>query len=210
MVVAACCFCIVAIAIIMAMNSRGEVPWGNRMRRIHAGVASKAEWMAPDEVVQQVTANYLTAVRWLHDQMLSASVQQMNAAPIYLSGAYLKRFATVVSSYRNKGLPRFLGVLRADHTVTVRSFSEDGERCLVVDQQAQRRMATYASRSHERIGTQDLGDGAVVYKMVYDRVDNRWKIDEFVQELPSGWGQRKAARHLRELALMPSTIGRDN
>ena len=201
---------LIAIAIIMAMHSRGQVPWLPKMRRVRAGVARKAEWMAPDEVVDKVRADYLTAMRWLSDNVLSSWQQQWMLAPYYMSGLYLKRFQTLVTQYRSGRMPRAIGVLRADHQVTVRSFSEDGERCLVVDRQTVRRMATYDSRSRARIMTQDLGDGAVVHQMRYDGADGRWKLDEFVQELPAGWGAHKGDARIRELAALPTLIGRDN
>jgi hypothetical protein len=210
MIAVACCLGILAVVIIMTMNGRGQVPWVSKMRRIHAGVARKAEWMAPDEVVNQVRADYLAATHWLQDTMLTAWAQQWSSASSYLSGVALKRFQAILTHHRTVGAPRCIGVLRADHEVAVRLFSEDGERCLVVDQQAQRRMATYDSRDHTRLFTQDLGDGAVVYQMVYDTIDRRWKIDEFVQELPLGWGKHKSTRKIRELSAMPTEIGRDN
>lgn len=199
-----------AVIIIMAMNGRNQIPWGNQMRRLHPGAARKAEWMAPDEVVEQVRSDYLASVRWLHDHTLSAWHYQMAKAPSYLSGQFLKRHHTILTQYRGIGAPRGIGILRADHQIDVRYFSEDGERCLVIDQQSQRRMATYDSKSHERILTQDLGDGALVYKMRYDVIDGRWKIDEFVQELPLGWGQHKSTRRIRELVVIPDSIGRDH
>jgi hypothetical protein len=201
---------IAAVVIIMVMNGRNGVPWSGRMRRVPAGVARTSEWMAPDEVVEQVRADYLTALRWMHDHMLSASHYQLANAPTYLNGAYLKRYQAIVTQNRAIGAPRGVGILRADHQVFVRQFSEDGEHCLVIDQQEQRRMATYDPRSHERVHTQDLGDGAVVYSMHYDLIDRRWKIDEFVQELPPGWGGHIPSRRIRELATLPTSIGRDN
>ena len=201
---------IIAVAVIMVMNGKNGVPWSGRMRRVPAGLARAPEWMAPDEVVEQVRADYLSSLRWMHDHMLSAWQYQMANAPTYLSGGFLKRHHAILTQNRSIGEPRGVGILRADHQVLVRHFSEDGERCLVVDQQAQRRMATYDPRSHERVQTQDLGDGAVVYLMRYDLIDRRWKIDEFVQELPPGWGGHIPSRRIRELATLPTSVGRDN
>lgn len=201
---------LLAIAIIMAMHSRGQVPWLDKMRRINAGVAQKQEWMAPDEVVDKVRSDYLTANRWLTDNVLASWQQQWMLAPYYMSGLYLKRFQTLVTQYRAGRMPRAIGVLRADHQVTVRSFSEDGERCVVVDRQTLRRMATYDARTRERVMTQDLGDGVVVYRMRFDAADGRWKLDEFVQELPAGWGRPSNRVRIREFAAQPTPIGRDN
>ncbi len=201
---------LLAIAIIMAMHSRGQVPWLGKMRRVKAGVAQKQEWMAPDDVVDKVRSDYLTATRWLGDNVLSSWQQQWMLAPYYMSGLYLKRFQTLVTQYRAGRMPRAVGVLRADHSVSVRSFSEDGERCLVVDRQTLRRMATYSSKTRERVMTQDLGDGAVVFQMRFDANDSRWKLDEFVQELPLGWDMSTGRARIRELAALRTPVGRDN
>lgn len=201
---------LLAIAIIMAMHSRGQVPWLDKMRRVQKGSARKAEWMAPEDVVDKVRSDYMTATRWLSDNVLSSWQQQWMLAPYYMSGLYLKRFQTLVTQYRAGRMPRAIGVLRADHLVTVRAFSADGERCIVIDRQALRRMATYDSRTHERVMTQDLGDGVVVYQMRFDAADGRWKLDEFLQELPAGWGTHSGRAHIRELAALPTPIGRDD
>ena len=110
------------------------------------------------------------------------------------------------------GAPMFVGVLRSDHRLEVRRFSEDGERCLLVDHQTQRRMATYHTRTGQRAVTQDLGDATVVYSMIYDPSDVRWKIDAFVQELPAGWERRRNAKSLVEVdELSPrDSSGRDS
>jgi hypothetical protein len=179
------------------------------MRRIRAGVARKGEWMADDAVVQQVRNDYLQATRWIHDHMLAGWSHQWQVAPRYLSGKYLKRFQTILTQHRATQ-QQFVGVLRADHQIVIRHFSENGESCLVVDYQAQRRMATYDVHTGERVQTQDLGDGALVYRMIYDLDAGRWKIAEFVQELPAGWGKGQRSRRIRELAVLPTSIGRDN
>lgn len=192
------------------MQSRGQVPWLDKMRRVKAGVAQKHEWMAPDEVVDKVRSDYLTATRWLGDNVLSSWQQQWMLAPYYMSGLFLKRFQTLVTQYRAGRMPRAVGVLRADHAVAVRSFSEDGERCVVVDRQTLRRMATYESRTHARVMTQDLGDGVVVYQMRFDVNDNRWKLDEFVQELPGVRAKPKVRVEVLELAAAKVPVARDN
>jgi hypothetical protein len=178
------------------------------MRRVKAGSTEKHEWMAPDEVVDKVRSDYMTATRWLGDNVLSSWQQQWMLAPYYMSGLFLKRFQTLVTQYRAGRMPRAVGVLRADHAVTVRSFSEDGERCAVIDRQTLRRMATYESRTHARVMTQDLGDGVVVYQMRFDANDNRWKLDEFMQELPGVREKPQVRVEVMELAAVP--VGRDN
>jgi hypothetical protein len=108
------------------------------------------------------------------------------------------------------GSSRFVGVMRADHAVQVRYFSERGDRCLVLDCQTQRRMATYDRRTHERMHTQDLGEGTLVYQMVYDDTLKRWKITAFIQELPPGCCGHKLPRGIKLAASLPPVIGRDS
>lgn len=199
-----------ALVVMVAMNGRGQVPWGKKMRRVPTDVAHKAEWMAPEAVVARVREDYALVTRWMQEHMLSPWQHQVQAASTFMSGAFLLRYQTILRQQGRSNRPRAVGILRSDHHVTVRHFSEDGEACYVIDHQMQRRMATYDARTHERIMTQDLGDGTVVYKMRYDAVDQRWKIDEFVQELPPGWGKHRAEPRIRELSALPTTIGRDH
>ncbi|MDX1993783.1 MAG: hypothetical protein SF029_15450, partial [bacterium] len=102
------------------------------------------------------------------------------------------------------------GILRCIHQVEVRHFSEDGERCLVIDRQTSRRMATYDYLNRSRVTTQDLGDGTVVYEMVYDKQGQRWKVNAFIQELPLGWESASKRKRIRLHSVLPPTIGRDN
>jgi hypothetical protein len=199
---------LLVIIVFMFVGSARQVPWGKRLRRVHAGVAGKAEWMAPENVVEAVSRDYLAAMRWLQESVLGHWTHQWSTAPSFLSGAYLRRYQAILMDYRARGAPRCVGVLRADHHIDVRHFSEDGQQCLVIDHQAGRRMATYDSRTLERLHTQDLGDSTVVYQMRYDTEEQRWKIDNFVQELPLGWGSR--TRHIRLLSTLPAAVGRDN
>lgn len=191
----------------MSVNNAGQIPWRSQMRQLRA--AQVTEWMAPDEVVELVRAHYMDAVTWLMDTSLASWAQQWAQAPTRLSGASLKRQRRLILNERSgKGL-QFVGVVRADHVVEVRQFSETGSFCLVIDYQSQRRMATYNRKTRERLHTQDLGDGIVVYAMRYDAIDQRWKIDSFIQELPPGW---RGNPLLQEFTILPgtlSTVGRD-
>jgi hypothetical protein len=201
---------IVAIIILMSFNGTGQVPWANKLKRVHAGVARKAEWIAPDDVVAQARIDYLAAVNWLQESMLSSWEQRWENAPAYLSGKYLKRYQTILNHYRVSGNPFCVGVMRADQQVTVRHFSEDGQRCLIIDRQSQRRMATYDYFKQTRISTQDLGSGIVVYQMLYDQNARRWKIENFIQELPTGWDDYRKSQRIRTLSALPTVIGRDH
>ncbi len=163
--------------------------------------------MAPEEVVQQVRHHYFEAVNWLHDSTFASWAAQWSEAPTYLHGTFLKRQQQTLLTARDSHGPQIVAVLRCDHTIEVRHFNQYGDDCLVVDHQVGRRMATYNRETQERVHTQDLGDGAVVYRMHYDSRLRRWKIDQFIQELPAGWGT--ARKRLRETSDMPTNFGRD-
>ena len=200
----------VLVAVLISLHGRSRVPWSTKLQRIHAGVFQKAEWMAPDTVLFQVRSDYLGALQWLHDSALKDWSHQLSYAPLYLSGSFLKRHQRLLKQNASSRGPHCIGILRADHQVEVRYFSEDGERCLVIDSQTQRRMATYDLASRERLHTQDLGSCTMVYQMVYDTRTRRWKIDSFIQELPLGWGNPKLVRHIKVQAELPTPAGRDN
>ncbi|MBI5669365.1 MAG: hypothetical protein HZC41_15280 [Chloroflexi bacterium] len=203
-------FVLLMVIVVMALSNSEHIPWLGKLRRIHAGVAHKAEWMAPDDVVEQVRADYLAALDWLQTSVLEDPARQLAQAARYLNGAYLRRYQTLFQQYYTGRSPRFVGVMRADHEVQVRHFSEDGRRCLVIDAQTQRRMATYDRRRDVRLHTQDLGEGAVVYQMAYDSRDKRWKIEAFIQELPAGWVGARSPRLVRLSLDLPAVSGRDN
>ena len=181
-----------------------------QLRRIQPGVTQKAEWMAPEAVVLRVHSDYMSALEWLQDSALKTWLHQWTYAPLYLSGDCLRHHQQVLRQKREQPGPDCVGILRSAHHIEVRCFSEDGERCLVIDNQSQRRMATYDAVSHERIHTQDLGSCAVVYQMAYDLRTRRWKVDSFVQQLPLGWGDPKAARWLTLLTDLSASTGRDH
>lgn len=196
---------ILAIVLIMAVNNSGRLPWGDKMRRLNANMTRQAEWMAPEAVVQQVRVQFLDAINWLHESALLSWAQQWSDASDYLAGNYLRRYRNLLLTQRDSKSVQFSGVLRADHVVEARAFSESGGTCVIIDHQSQRRMATYNRRTQERLHTQDLGDGAVVFLMIYDAKDGRWKIGSLVQELPVAW----RTRPLIQEATLPGAIGRD-
>lgn len=201
---------IILVVVVMILSTKsGQVPWANQLRRLHAGVARKAEWIAPDHVLVQVRQDYEESIGWLHDSALHSWAEQWNSAPRYLTGDALVRHQRVLARYRTPEDQRLVGVMRADHHVEVRHFSEDGERCLIIDMQSQRRMATYDARTRHRVSTQDLGAGAVIYQMHFDMGAQHWKIEKFVQELPAGWGSHKS-NHIRLSSELPTVVGRDH
>jgi hypothetical protein len=191
-----------AIVVIMSVDKSGRIPWCDKMRRL----SPAAEWMAPEEVVQQVGAHYLEAVNWLYESTLLPWSRQWSGANKYLSGTFLSRQRNLLLTQRSGENLSITGVLRADHGVEARRFNENGDFCVVIDQQSQRRMATYNRIKRERLHTQDLGDATVVYAMMYDAKDQRWKIGGFIQELPVGWRSRPL---FQELQSLPGGIGRD-
>jgi hypothetical protein len=165
--------------------------------------------MAPPEVVSRVQLDYLSAVTWFQDAALNDWTHLWAVAPMYLSGHFLRRYRALVNSASKAGAPAVVGVLRADHEVSVRGFAADGARCIVVDTQLHRRMATYHRPSRARVSTQDLGSGVVVYRMAFDTGASRWTIDALVQHLPLSSVTAGTPLHLAlsPALLMPS--GRD-
>jgi hypothetical protein len=194
----------------MALNGKNRVPWSDKLRRIRADVPNQAEWMAPDSVVEQARQDYLAALDWLHDSALRSWSQQRQDAPQFLTETFLKQHQATLRREENARAPRCVAVLRADHQVMARRFSEDGERCLIIDQQLHRRMATYDYDARTRIHTQDLGACAVVVEMVYDKQSQRWKIAAFIQRLPMGWGNPRVNGYIDLLVDLPTGVGRDS
>ncbi len=197
----------VGIFCILFTVGRDPIPWTNRLRRVHAGVSRKAEWVAPDDVVREVTSDYLQTVEWLAQAVVGEDIHR---APHYLTGRFLTRFQTIVNHQNVSNNVRFIGIMTARHHVQVRQFSEDGTRCLVVDCQTEQWVESYHKHDYTWSLAQDLGDGAFVFQMCYDPKANRWKIESFIQELPAGWGNRADAGRIRLLSDLPTTVGRDN
>jgi hypothetical protein len=201
---------IIAIIAVIVLRQRTRMTWPVALRRLHAGVNDKAEWMASDDVVQRVEADYLAAQRWMSEALLAGYVRFVNEAPAYFVGSYLKREQHNADVQMRGPGPRLIGILRAHHHIHVRHFSDDGLSCYVVDQQTERRMATYDYWELRRLHTQDLGEGAYVYRMVYDRTADRWKIEELIQQLPMGWcAQAVSNPAIRLEQSLPIASGRD-
>ena len=156
--------------------------------------------MAHDTTLNQVLSDYLNALDWLQNSALKSWTHQWTYAPLYLSGSYLKNYQRALHDQSQAPGPASAGVLRADHHIEVRRFSEDSDQCVLIDTQSQRRMATYDTTTLERVHTQDLGEVTVVYRMAYDARSRRWKIDGFIQQLPSGWGNPKLMPHIMLMA----------
>jgi len=194
----------------MSVSSGGRVPWFNRLRLVNLSNGDQGEWMAPDDIVEHVRQDFQSAIDWLHNSSLSTWSRRWAMSSFHLDGAFLKQYQRSLMLERATGRQRLVGVLRTDHQITVRAFSPAGDRCLAIDRQLQRRMATYDMQSRQRIQTQDLGDRAFVYEMVYDGRAQRWKINAFIQELPACWEQHMASAHLQLVAHLPTAVGRDS
>src|SRR6187549_3309276 len=107
--------CFLVMMTWLALRGNNPAPWGQKLRRLHAGVTERAEWMAPDEVVEQVQHDYLLVVEWL--ESVPFLDHPRHRAPEYLTGGYLRRY------YRLINVPvRFTGVLIAQHTILARHF----------------------------------------------------------------------------------------
>ncbi|TVR23424.1 MAG: hypothetical protein EA396_04110 [Anaerolineaceae bacterium] len=200
-----------ALALVaLTMSSSRQVSWIGAMRRVNAGTVDKAEWMAPDEVVEQARAHYLEAMDWLLHSQTHALSERMAKTPHYFSGEQRRYHLELLNYYRHFEKMQYVGVMRCVHNVSVRHFSQDGERCLVIDDQTGCRMATYHIASGERCNTQDLGEATLVYQMAYDKTAERWKVDRYIQQLPAGWRSRRKSSRVRLHTMLSPFPGRDN
>jgi hypothetical protein len=198
-----------AVVVLMASNSARKLPWKDKMRRLREG-GDLADWMAPEGVVQHVTRDYLNAVEWMQNSPSLPWTHQWRSATAVFAGGFLRRYQQLLLRQRSERGNLFYGVLRADHDIDVRGFSADGLRCWLIDRQQGRRIATYSHEHHERVTTQDLGDGAVVMQLLYHPEEDCWKIEALIQELPPGWQQRKKLHISPEHTDYPRRIGRDH
>lgn len=206
----------------MPSSPTQPIPWANKMVRLQRPLRARGaqallpaftqpggEWMAPDSVIQQVRAHYAESVIWLHDTALVTTNSIRSLAPRYLAGRLLRDYKTQLDDLV-KGRSTIIGVLRSEHSVAVRYFAPDGTRCLVVDRQMERRMATYNMRTRRRLHTQDLGNSTAVYIMLYAPSDQRWKIESLLQELPASWDRPQARPIMHEQTPLPRPRGRDS
>lgn len=195
---------------IMSLSGRQQVPWARRMRRARAGVSHAAEWIAPDEVIRSVEADYLRAQTWMRNSSHQDWHDQWTGAPLYLSGTYLKRYQELLRMYQLGRAPRFQGLLKCNHSIEVRHFSDDGERCLVVDHQSGSKIVTVDYQTRKLYSGHAMPDRVTVHEMVFDKQIRRWKIDAFVQEMPPAWKSRTRLRSMKLMTMLPPGIGRDN
>jgi hypothetical protein len=197
---------LIGLLVMLALTGRGPVPWAQQMRRVPAGERGQAEWMAGAAVVARVQADYRDALGWLQD--MAFATPNPHRASTYLCEAALTRYRDIAA--QRDGDERFVGVLRAEHVLEVRRFSEDGVRCLVLDHQTNRQMATYDRITAARVGTQALDDVVRVVAMAYDRDTERWKIADDVQQLPVGWTDGAMRRWYQTQVDPLTSVGRDS
>lgn len=201
--------CLVTLVDAMTLDDNRRVPWSDKLRRVDGEGGQPEEWMAPPDVVGRVRLDYLSAITWFQDAAMNDWAHLWAVAPMYLSGRFLQRYRALVSRASRTDVPAVVGVLRADHEISVRYFSAGGTRCLVVDTQLHRRMATYDRPGRARISTQDLGSGTVVYQMAFDHTARRWTIDALVQHLPLGSAEPDTPLHLALSSALFMPAGRD-
>lgn len=199
---------------IMLMNSSNSrrVPWGDQMRRVAENPAAVIDWMAPAEVVEDVIAQYLHAIRWLYEceRLYSPQVLINGAAKVAIEDFLLDMRIGLMQRSSGKA-DMVYGVLRADHRVEICGFNAVGDTCYLIDHQTDRRMATYRRTTHERIHTQNLGASALVFRMRYFAQEGRWKISRFEQQLPPGYAARwnEQVMPVERLPEFIDFIGRD-
>lgn len=161
-----------------------------RVTRQGMGGTRTVEWLPPEDIIARARTHFLEAMHWGEQMPLMASPLQLASAPRFMSGPMLRRIRTVLAR-RASGTDSHVAiteVLRAEHAAEPRYFTPEGERCLIVDRQTHRRLAVYDLRQRRRLATQDMGQSVVVYRLLFDTHDSRWKLDALAQELPSGWG----------------------
>lgn len=179
------------------------------MKRVAVSHGQAHEWIAPENIRQAVRRDYLLAMDWLPLSQTLSWTQQWNEAPRHFSGLYLRRHQEILKQYRVGRMPPYLGVLQCRHSPTVRHFSDDGLRCLVVDRQHERIIQTYNINTHRQVSTQVLEDASFVFEMAYDRHMRHWKVDRLIQQLPVGWQSAAASARPQRIKTLPSIIGRD-
>ena len=199
---------LVLAVIVIAYLSRRRTPRPDKLHRLYPGVAHKAEWMASEEIVRRVEADFLGAQQWLVEALLGNYTAYLHMLPRHFTGDALREQQRIVSLQMRKHGPRLVGILRAHHRIQVRRFSDNGLTCYVIDHQTERLMATYEYWSKRRLHTQDLGAGVYVYQVTLE--NGRWKIEALIQQLPLGWETFPVSSAPLELTDdLPLAAGRD-
>lgn len=198
---------IVAICILLLLAwalAPRDVPWAHDLERVNPGAGDQAEWMAGPGVVRAVKRDYLTAQARLAEAACDwgALATELDR---HAAGAYRKRQQSALAWLAQARGPRVGSALSAQHTLAVRHFSADGLRCVLIDRQAKRAITTLHYWSGAPIHRQRLPAAALVWQMVYDRADRRWKIEQLIQTLPAPSGGVRVML----AGELPSAAGRD-
>lgn len=200
---------VIAVGLLLILASafapRG-IPWANALVRVNPGSGKRAEWVAPPAVVRAVKRDFLAAHAGLAEcsnnwGMLAGELER------YVAGDYLRRQRAALGLLVHARGPRLADAVTADHALTVRRFSADGLRCLVLDWQTNTSVTTSRYWSGEMVHRQRMPDAARVWQMIYDGADRRWKIERLVQTLPAPAISRVPITLAEEL---PAHAGRDH
>ncbi len=197
------------LILFLMLGDHKEVSWADKLQRVSSGT-SRAEWTAPEYVLQQVRNDYLMAVRWQRDSAFQPLEVQMNSATYYFTGEYLHHYQTLLGYHRRRHPPRYTDILQAQHSVQVRHFTSNGERCLLLDRQTERSVTTCNLMQSASPLRQALTDAVVVYQMQYERSQRRWKVERYVQEIPDQlWIPSGQSYRVKVDTALPQFSGRD-
>jgi hypothetical protein len=196
---------LVVVLVLLAIRSTSSVvPWMDVMTRRNPGVRDRAEWIAPTDVIEAVTEDYLAFYTYAAERLRQGWVAYGRDLNEHLTGDLLTQQRESIALRLQSDRGRVVDVLRADHDVQVRNFSTDGMGCIVIDHQSDQRLATYDYWAGHRLHTQDMGMSIYVYEMAFDQRAEKWKIARFIQCLPPG------TRRPGTLVLnLPQPAGRD-
>lgn len=201
---------LLVILIGLAWLSTSEVvPWVDRMERVNLG-NNVREWLAPVEVCQQVMADYQQAITFTRKALRQGWIPYGRVLDEYATGNYLREQRQRLEKRLRRDRLRLIDILDAQHELRVRHFSDDGLACILLDYQTARRLRIYEYWTRRLIQTLTLDDTIYVYQMVYDHESRRWKIAEFIQELPARIALMALHHPLSELLPHISAAGRDH
>lgn len=187
------------------------VPWADQMTRLNAGAGTKAEWMAPPQVLEEVIWSYREGQEWVGTCAANWG-RFAEGLERYTVGPYFKQQRRVLASLVDQK-PRLAAELTAAHAYQVRYFSSDGLHCLLIDSQTARVVTTASYWTGLPLHAQRLEDAALVYRMAYDLAEKRWKIEKLIQQLPLGTpleSHPATPARVRVAASLPVTAGRDS
>lgn len=201
---------IISVLIGLSFASRSDiVTWLDDMRRVKIG-GGRTEWLAPEVVMHTVIQHYQEYIEFAQENLLKGWVGYAKALPTYMTHNMLTVQLGILDARLLEDNLRLIDILRTSHRVHVRNFGDDGLTCLLLDYQTERRLATYHYWTRRRIHTQHLNDAILVYEMQFDSDDQRWKLANFIQELPPHYYQQTIEGALDTLENnLPPFLGRD-